>query len=213
MKNKRVIAIFVLVMMFLFLAVLVKTGATDKFDTAVTNLVHNTIPERVQNVLKAVTTLGGTKILPIIIITIAVTVFLVKKEDEAFFIIINSIISTISYLLLKSIIKRPRPYPFRFIEETGYSFPSGHATSNMAFFGLLIYLTWKNVENKKIKILITIILSFWILLIGTTRIYFNVHYPSDIIGGIILGTICILVVDTLIDKNIVKTLKKEKNNV
>ena len=64
----------------------------------------------------------------------------------------------------------------------------------MAFCGILIYLICKNVKNKKLKIISTILLSLWVLIIGISRIYFNVHYISDIIAGFILGLICIMII-------------------
>lgn len=59
----------------------------------------------------------------------------------------------------------------------------------MGFYGFLIYLTYMNIKNKKIKYPLIIFLSILILLIGISRIYLGVHYATDIIGGFIIGII------------------------
>jgi len=101
-------------------------------------------------------------------------------------------ISVIISQVIKHIIQKPRPIN-QLIIETGYSFPSGHATIAMAFFGILIYLFKDEIKNKLIKHLFIIINILLILLISFSRIYLNVHYLSDVLAGLILGLICIFV--------------------
>ena len=83
--------------------------------------------------------------------------------------------------------QRPRPTEFRIIEETGYSFPSGHSMISMAFYGYLIYLIYKYVENKNVKWILISLLSILICLIGISRIYLGVHYTSDVLGGFLIS--------------------------
>ena len=77
------------------------------------------------------------------------------------------------------------------IEETGYSFPSGHMMASTMFYGLCIYFLWQTNCKKSLKILGTILLIFLILSIGVSRVYLGVHYMSDILGGFLLS-LCIL---------------------
>lgn len=102
-------------------------------------------------------------------------------------ILINLIIVTILNQGMKFILQRPRPTEYRIIEETGYSFPSGHSMVSMAFYGLLIYLIYKHIENKYLKWLLISILSLLIVLIGFSRIYLGVHYVSDVIAGFLFS--------------------------
>ena len=131
-------------------------------------------------IFKIITNLGGAYCL--IIIAILCAIF-IKNKKIAFAIPINLILSTMLNLVLKNIVERPRPIGYRLIDETGYSFPSGHSMISAAFYGLIIYFIWKNVKNTKLKYISCILLSLLILFIGISRIYLGVHYASDVIGG------------------------------
>ena len=90
---------------------------------------------------------------------------------------------------MKQYFSRTRPDDPVYRAAMGFSFPSGHAMSAMTFYGLLIYLVWKNVHNVTFKWILTFLLIIFIHLIGFSRIYFRVHYASDVIGGFSLGLI------------------------
>ena len=130
--------------------------------------------------------LGSAVVL--ICLTIALIILLKNKRD-AKFITSNLVIVFLLNKILKLIIARPRPSVLRLVYEEGYSFPSGHAMVSMGFYGFLIYLAYKNIKNKKIKIPLIIFLSILILLIGVSRIYLGVHYATDIIGGFLIAII------------------------
>ena len=72
----------------------------------------------------------------------------IKNKKIGVSIFSNLVIITALNQLLKNILQRPRPTEFRIVEETGYSFPSGHSMVSMAFYGYLIYLTYKYIKNK-----------------------------------------------------------------
>ena len=114
------------------------------------------------SVFRVITNLGGAYCL--IIIAILCAIF-IKNKKIAFAIPINLILSTILNLVLKNIVERPRPIGYRLIDETGYSFPSGHSMISAAFYGLIIYFIWKNVKNTKLKYISCILLALLILLI------------------------------------------------
>ncbi|MCI8481978.1 MAG: phosphatase PAP2 family protein [Clostridia bacterium] len=74
----------------------------------------------------------------------------------------------------------------------------------MAFYGFLIYIIYKKIENKNLKWGLCTGLSFLILLIGISRIYLGVHYASDVIGGFCLSISYLIVYIKMIGKNIKK---------
>jgi membrane-associated phospholipid phosphatase len=89
-------------------------------------------------------------------------------------------------LLLKILVHRQRPGN-ALIQASGYSFPSGHATMALVFFPLLIYLFKDNIRKELWKHVLIISCIVIALLIGFSRIYLNVHWLSDVIGGFALG--------------------------
>lgn len=107
-------------------------------------------------------------------------------------------------LVIKNIVQRPRPTGYRLIEETGYSFPSGHSMISMAFYGFAIYLICKYVKNKALKCTLTILLSLLIILIGASRIYLGVHYPSDVLGGFLISLAYVIVYIYFINKLVLR---------
>ena len=141
-------------------------------------------------IAKFITNFGGA----IFIITLMITLFiLIKDKKIGLSIFLNLVIVTTLNQLLKRILQRPRPTEYRIIEETGYSFPSGHSIVSMAFYGYLIYLIYKYVKNKYIKWTLIVLLSILICSIGISRIYLGVHYTSDVLGGF-LASISYLVI-------------------
>lgn len=135
-------------------------------------------------IAKFITNFGGA----IFLITLTVILFiLIKNKKIGISIFSNLVIITILNQLLKRILQRPRPTEFKIIEETGYSFPSGHSMVSMAFYGYLICLIYKYVNNKYIKWISIILLSILICSIGVSRIYLGVHYTSDVLGGFLVS--------------------------
>lgn len=104
------------------------------------------------------------------------------------------------YSFIKTIIMRPRPpVEIRLIDIDGYSFPSGHSTMSMVTYGFLIYLVCKYVKNKILKTVLVALLSLLILLIGFSRNWLGVHFPTDVLGGFSLG-ICIICIFAIINE-------------
>lgn len=71
--------------------------------------------------------------------------------------------------------------------ETGFSFPSGHVTSTVVLFGLLTYFAWQHWKSSNAKILPSTFFIIIAIIVGFSRIYLNVHWLSDILGGYSLG--------------------------
>ena len=96
--------------------------------------------------------------------------------------------------------QRPRPDHLRLIKQGGYSFPSGHSMIAICVYGTLIYLVHRKVKNRKIKVALEILLTIIILLIGISRIYVGVHYPSDVITGYLISIIILIINISILEK-------------
>jgi len=90
--------------------------------------------------------------------------------------------------LVKSFYGRVRPDQIEhLIEQGGHAFPSGHAMGAVIVYGGLFFLFTQYSNSKPWQWLLGIISVILILMIGLSRIYLGVHYPSDVIAGFSLG--------------------------
>lgn len=151
--------------------------------------------------VKLLTHLGDAFCL--ILLTVILMIF-VKDKKTKLFIPLNLILVAALNNLLKIIIRRPRPTEFRLIEVSGYSFPSGHSMASMAFYGYLIYLTFKFVKNKTVKRSLSAFLGLLILSVGISRIYLGVHYTSDVLAGFLISFAYLLLFIRITDRDSLK---------
>lgn len=142
---------------------------------------------------------------PIILLLLSLIILIFSKDKKmGLIILINLFVSILLNLIFKGIIQRDRPLEDFLIEESGYSFPSGHSMVSMAYYGLLMYFVFKKVDDKEIKYIIIFLLGFLILLIGFSRIYLGVHYASDVIGGFLISIVYLIWVIKLLNLNVYK---------
>lgn len=94
--------------------------------------------------------------------------------------------AVVSVYALKVLVARARPDGLLpAISENSFSFPSWHATAAVAFYGFVAFLFCRLYpEYKKTVMIATVLLIF---LIGFSRLYLGVHFPSDVIAGYMLG--------------------------
>lgn len=185
LKNLKWIVLFISTVFFLMIVEDVmdkEIMTTDSYGYFLvsTYLMSNAMT----NVAKVITNFGGEYWL------IGLTIFLllvIKNKKIGISIPINLCLSAVLNLTLKQILQRPRPIEYRVIDESGYSLPSGHSMVSMAFYGYLVYLIYKHIENKYIKYSLIIVLSILIMSIGISRIYLGVHYTSDVISGFLVA--------------------------
>lgn len=134
----------------------------------------------------------------VIVLAVAVlaTVLYFKNWKYILQTIFVLLLASISNVLLKRIVNRARPDAAHLVVVETLSYPSGHAMGAMAFYGFLIYLTYRFKINPILKTVLILLFLIMILSIGISRIYLGVHFPSDIAGGYIAGLIwvffCIL---------------------
>ena len=153
-------------------------------------------------IAKFITNFGGA----IFLITLTVILFiLIKNKKIGLSILTNLVVIAGLNQVIKRILQRPRPTEYKIIEETGYSFPSGHSMVSMAFYGYLIYLIYKYVKNKYIKWISIIALSILICFIGISRIYLGVHYTSDVLGGFLLSISYLIIYVSVVNKFLIVT--------
>lgn len=190
MKNKKFkiygVIIFIAVLVFIGVAVGVQTGYLDGFDDTVRYRVYSIRSEKLTMFWKFITHSGDSEI----VIMLGIVLLLVKSLRNKYGVkfAIAALSSTALYQGMKYIFQRPRPdIALRLIEESGYSFPSGHSMNCLVSYGILAYLILKYCENARLAKIFSVGLGLIIILIGLSRVYVGVHFPTDVIGGWSLG--------------------------
>ena len=135
---------------------------------------------------KIIAVIFDTVSMVVISLIIALVLWIRKKPSDSVFFALVMLANAGFIYILKEIVQRARPLNF-LVTESGFAFPSGHATTSIVFFGLLGYLTFKYARTKKVKIWASVISVFMVLLIGFSRVYLNVHWVSDVLGGFAIG--------------------------
>lgn len=166
--------------LFGLLAYFVTSGATKPFDQATLLWINQHASSAFDSFFLAVTDLGGVVILAVATLVIVITLLVKKKHPQAILFAVG--VGGVSALnvVLKSLFDRPRPDLWDWlITETSFSFPSGHSVASCAFALCVILVLW----NTKWRILATSLGALYVLLIGSSRMYLGVHFPTDVLGG------------------------------
>ena len=161
------------------------------FDNAVIGIVCNTNPTNVA-FAKTFTNLGNTSVITIETIILFIILIVFKQYSYAFFTAGVMICANGYNWIIKHAVERHRPFVQHLVYADGYSFPSGHSVGGAALCGVLIVLTILLIKSKFWKTLLIIIWTLFPLMIGYTRIFVHVHYPSDVFGGWIEGITFVL---------------------
>jgi undecaprenyl-diphosphatase len=116
----------------------------------------------------------------------------VRHKKESVFLVASVILGVILNNLLKTLFARIRPDISPLMDLHSYSYPSGHAMNAFIFYGLLAYYLIVFTKRKTLEVITAVVSIVTILLVGISRVYLGVHYPTDVIAGYIAG-MCVVV--------------------
>lgn len=188
-QNSKLIQAFIAIILFFSLGLVIKywPDTVISFDQTIQESVRGQLPNLSTRFFKLITVIGNT-VSQIAIAIMSVTFCYLKKwYPQARFIAVNAIISGICILSLKLIFQRVRPTLTHLVFAGGYSFPSGHSMGTFMIFGSIIILLQYYMPKSIWKLLCQGNLGLLIFLIGLSRIYLGVHFPTDVLAGFILA--------------------------
>ncbi|MGZ5220343.1 MAG: phosphatase PAP2 family protein [Chitinophagaceae bacterium] len=158
------------------------------FDKTVFTFLESFVSERTSDVMLFVTFLGThTFLVPANLVLIAYFLFIKKHKWYSIKVPAIALTSLVLMFALKNLFGRPRPNVPLIFKADGLSFPSGHALFSITFYGLLVYIIYKSLEEKWLKWALIVFLSILIFIIGFSRVYLRVHYATDVIAGFCVG--------------------------
>lgn len=112
----------------------------------------------------------------------------------------------------KTYFHRLRPDELSYYKEDSYSFPSGHATVSVAFYGVLFYAVIRSRRRNRAKLNWTIAAIVFIGLLGFSRLYLCVHYLSDVLAGYSLGFLWMLLAISISEWNVHRKKMKHRQS-
>src|SRR3954447_21483678 len=175
---------FVSLIGFSCVAVLISGQKIIRFDQTVISFIQDFESPTLTPIMKFFTYIGAFPSVFVIFLLACFFLYFVLKHRIELLLFGTVVIGTpIINQILKQFFHRVRPDLHRLIEIGGYSFPSGHAMNAFTVYGILTFLLWRHINTRLGRTVLIMISSIFILMIGTSRVYLGVHYPSDIIGG------------------------------
>jgi undecaprenyl-diphosphatase len=185
MNRHTVITYSVFAILFTLLAFFAHQYVPFPGDTAVSQWLSGFDNGFFDWLMNAVSVLGKTVPSIVIVATVVVLLFIFRRRLESLLILLLALSHQGLTLLFKFLVDRPRPGDD--LLAGGTSFPSGHAVYSVVFFGFLAYLAPRLIKWPWAARTAQVILILLILLGGVSRVYLERHWPSDVLGGLLLG--------------------------
>jgi undecaprenyl-diphosphatase len=177
----------------------VMAGESTRFDAAVQHwiLAHQSAP--LVTFFLLVTIVGGIVSMTVLAVLAAAYLWARGKRRVAAGVLVAPVVAILLFNILKRIYARPRPVGLGGIVPSSYSFPSGHATASTAICCTLAYVYWREgLIGRSTALMLAIAAP---LLIGVSRVYLNVHWATDVIGGWCAGLLIAVLCTLLYDRN------------
>ncbi|MEK3917801.1 phosphatase PAP2 family protein [Paenibacillus sp. FSL H7-0331] len=189
-RSKRTLMIFsfLLIIGFGVLAFIANQYPLNSFDLKLAGNIQSFEHPALTKFMELFTTIGSTKVCIILAVLVMLFLYFVLGHRIELIFFIGALGgSAVANQILKAIFHRERPSVYRLIEETGYSFPSGHSMGALALYGALAFLLWRHTSTRLGRGLLIVLSSFMIVMICISRVYLGVHYPTDIIGALMVS--------------------------
>lgn len=183
------------VYIFLAIADEVSEAELDRIDHALLLLLRDPAdvsspigPAWLAQTVTEITTLGGYPVLVLLVGSVIGFLLVYRRFGPALFVLVAVVSGTILSQLLKLFYDRPRPDVVDHLVATHTaSFPSGHATMSAVVYLTLASLIVRLVDRLSVRVYVLCVAVFLTLLVGFSRVYLGVHWPSDVAAGWALG--------------------------
>lgn len=187
---------------FLVLAEAVRGGSIQRFDDMVLVSLRNPEhpetprgPAGLTDVMRDITSLGGPPVILLVIFSVAGYLVLRRKYQPLLLLVVAAVGGALLDVGLKTLVGRGRPSIVpHLVGAYSMSFPSGHSLISMVVYLVLAALLSPELPDRRARVYVIAVALFLTFLIGVSRVYLGVHYPSDVLGGWSIGlawaTIC-----------------------
>lgn len=184
-----------LILAFLQIADEMIEGEIEAFDRSILMMFRDPAnpdtvigPSWVHEMVRDITALGSFSLLGLIVLAMCIYLIMARKRAAALFVLVSVLGGTLLSTLLKMGYNRPRPDLATMSEQFTASFPSGHAMLSAVTFLTLGALLARFAPTRRLQIFSICCAIFLTVLVGFSRLYMGVHYPSDVLAGWCLGS-------------------------
>lgn len=203
--SRRVLTAFIVfaiaAISFSMIAYQVRQGVTLPFDRAVLWWIHTHVSSHIAHFVIILTDIGGPA--GTVLLTGSVTVLLWLRRRKYAALVLAAAVggAAVLNLILKYLFERTRPDLWtRLVQESSFSFPSGHAMASSALALAAVVIFWRT-KWRWWVLACGVVYTF---VIGFTRLYLGVHYPTDIIGGWVVSagwvTVVVVIISTYLER-------------
>jgi undecaprenyl-diphosphatase len=181
--------------LFAWLAEEVLEGDTQLFDEQVRARLHQHATPALTAAMRFCTEFGATALLLALCVCIGLALWLRQRRRAALLLLVTLGGALALNALLKLAFHRLRPAPFfGLIAPLSYSFPSGHALLSCSFYGALAAILTARMQSRRGRLCVWAAAALLVALVGLSRVYLGVHYPSDVVAGYAAALIWVLTI-------------------
>jgi undecaprenyl-diphosphatase len=146
-------------------------------------------PHWLPSAVRDVTALGSTIVLTMVVVATAAFLALRRRLRSALLVVAATTLGALAVTLVKALIARSRPdLVERLMQEASHSFPSGHAANSAIVYLTLATLLFPVVRGWRMRAFVLTTAMLLVAMIGVSRVYLGVHWPSDVLAGWAFGS-------------------------
>ncbi len=191
------IGLFAVVGAFTTLTIMVKTTPSFPIDLQITRMLQSLDSPLFAAFMSLISWPGFSPQMFVFPVLIMLAWYWFGFHWEAVASLVATVFTPVVNVIVKDYIRRPRPgvdlvHVFRILDS--YSFPSGHVMYYVGFFGFTWFLVYTLLKRSWRRTALLIVLGVFIALVGASRVYLGQHWPSDVLGAYLLGSLTLAVV-------------------
>lgn len=179
------------------------------FDESTLDFIEKFRTPMLTKIFQGITFFGSAPVIIVMSFIVIAILLQNKKRIAALWFTYFTVVDVLITFIIKNLTQRNRPDPLeRLIQQNDFSLPSGHSSSSIFLYGVMLVLMLPYISSKPLRVILTIVTALWILLIGFSRMYLGVHYPTDVAAGYLLGGTLLAIYFHRIHKNAYQSAKK-----
>ncbi len=152
-------------------------------------MLHRTVPANWEPWMQAITMLGSLEVLGGFVLAISLTLAWHRRWKSVRLVVVSGLFTLVLRQGLKHFFQRARPELWTALPDVSYSFPSGHALGSVIIYGVMIYLISQSYPRW--RWILWGLYSVLVAVIGFSRLYLGLHWPSDVLGGWAVGVLAL----------------------